>query len=98
MRDAQRQEANPGTGPEGRLFVSASVRSKVLQLTHTAHFACHLGKNRTISVLRRLFWWLTLLQDAGQYVVACPVCAKNKMSNSPPAGLLRPLPVPKRPW
>uniref|UniRef100_A0A3B4GQD0 Gypsy retrotransposon integrase-like protein 1 n=1 Tax=Pundamilia nyererei TaxID=303518 RepID=A0A3B4GQD0_9CICH len=98
VRDAQRQEPDPGMGPEGKLFVPASARSKVLQWTHTARFACHPGKNHTVSFLRRLFWWPTLLQDAGEYVVACPVCAKNKMPTSLPAGLLRPLPVPMRPW
>lgn len=48
--------------------------------------------------LLRLFWWPFLSQDVWEYVTACPVCARNKSSNSPPSGLLRPLPVPGRPW
>lgn len=31
-----------------------------------------------------------------EYVAACSVCARNKMSRLPAPGLLQPLPVPKR--
>lgn len=37
-------------------------------------------------------------RDVRGFVVACSVCAQNKSSNSVPAGLLQPLPVPSRPW
>jgi len=33
-----------------------------------------------------------------EYVAACSVCARNKTSRQRPSGLLRPLPVPHRPW
>ncbi|KAI3360676.1 hypothetical protein L3Q82_002542 [Scortum barcoo] len=29
---------------------------------------------------------------------ACPVCSRHKSSHHAPAGLLQPLPVPRRPW
>ena len=37
-------------------------------------------------------------KEVGEYVAACPVCARNKNSRRPPPGLLQPLPVPHRPW
>ncbi|XP_041918478.1 uncharacterized protein LOC121682410 [Alosa sapidissima] len=37
-------------------------------------------------------------RDVKRFVDACPTCAQNKPSNQPPAGLLQPLLVPKRPW
>uniref|UniRef100_A0A3Q2Q4R2 Integrase catalytic domain-containing protein n=1 Tax=Fundulus heteroclitus TaxID=8078 RepID=A0A3Q2Q4R2_FUNHE len=37
-------------------------------------------------------------QDVKDFVLSCPVCAQNKPSNRPPAGLLQPLLVPERPW
>ncbi|KAL3968321.1 potassium voltage-gated channel Eag-related subfamily H member 3 [Sarotherodon galilaeus] len=98
VRDAQQQEPDPGTGPAGRLYVPSAVRGKVIHWAHTARFTCHPGRNRTVTFLQRLFWWPSLSQDVREYVAACPVCARNKTSNSPPSGLLRPLPVPSRPW
>uniref|UniRef100_A0AAX7VPW8 Gypsy retrotransposon integrase-like protein 1 n=1 Tax=Astatotilapia calliptera TaxID=8154 RepID=A0AAX7VPW8_ASTCA len=98
VRDAQRQEPDPGTGPKGKLYVPATAHSQVIHWAHTAKFSCHPGKNRTVSFLRRLFWWPSLVLDVQNYVAACLVCARNKTSNSPASGLLRPLPTPKRPW
>lgn len=36
--------------------------------------------------------------DTQAFVAACQVCARGKASHQPPAGLLRPLPIPSRPW
>ena len=36
--------------------------------------------------------------DVKSFVTACDCCARNKNVHRPPAGLLRPLPVPTRPW
>ncbi|KAL4007327.1 hypothetical protein ACER0C_001179 [Sarotherodon galilaeus] len=98
VKEAQQREPDPGTGPDGLLFVPTTVRSRVIHWAHTARFSCHPGKNRTISFLQRLFWWPSLIRDVRDYVAACPTCARNKTPSAPQAGLLRPLPVPKRPW
>lgn len=37
-------------------------------------------------------------KQVGEYVAACSVCTRNKVSRHPPQGLLRPLPVPYHPW
>ncbi len=39
-----------------------------------------------------------MVRDVRRFVISCPVCAQSKSSNSPLAGLLRPLPIPSRPW
>ncbi|XP_071356648.1 uncharacterized protein [Trachinotus anak] len=37
-------------------------------------------------------------KEVTEYVAACPVCARCKVSRRPSSGLLHPLPVPHRPW
>ena len=98
VRTALQTDPDPGGGPQGRLFVPVSVRSQVLQWCHTSRFACHPGSFRTLSLLERHFWWPTMTADTRDYVKACAVCARGKALHRPPAGLLRPLPVPGRPW
>lgn len=33
-----------------------------------------------------------------RFVASCAICAQTKSNNSPPVGLLRPLPILSRPW
>lgn len=89
---------SPEHCPNNRLFVPAPLRSRVLQWAHNSQFSCHPGVTRTVFVIKQRFWWPSMLQDAGEFVAACPVCAQSKTSRCPVAGLLQPLPVPKRPW
>ena len=37
-------------------------------------------------------------KEVGEYMATCQVCTRNKVSQHPPTGLLRRLPVPHRPW
>lgn len=39
-----------------------------------------------------------MTRDARAFIAACPLCACGKSWHQPPAGLLHPLPVPRRPW
>lgn len=93
-----RTEPDPGTGPTNRRFVPAAARSKVLEWVHASRFACHPGRGRTTSMVKRHFWWATLDKDVREYVAACPVCARCKSRTHRPAGLLQPLSTPHRPW
>ena len=94
----QRAKPIPTGGPPNRLFVPESVRSRVLVWGHSSQLACHPGASRTSQFIRRRFWWPSLEDDIREFVAACEVCARSKASHRPPAGLLRPLPIPGRPW
>lgn len=98
VREAQRNHPDPSSGPPNRLFVPEEVRPQVLLWGHASRFTCHPGAKRTLQFPRQHFWWPGQARDVGQFVAACVVCARNKSSHRPPAGLLRPLPVPGRPW
>uniref|UniRef100_A0A8K9XXP6 Gypsy retrotransposon integrase-like protein 1 n=1 Tax=Oncorhynchus mykiss TaxID=8022 RepID=A0A8K9XXP6_ONCMY len=58
----------------------------------------HPGVRGTLASIRQRFWWPTREHDRRRFVAACSVCAQTKSGNSPPAGRLRPLPIPSRPW
>ena len=88
----------PSSCPSGRLFVSASLRSQVLQWGHSSRLACHPGVRRTLALLRQRFWWPSMQEDTREFVAACPTCSQYKGSHQAPPGLLQPLPIPHRPW
>ncbi|CAJ1057674.1 uncharacterized protein LOC108874699, partial [Xyrichtys novacula] len=95
---ALRNHPDPGTGPPDRKFVPEVARSQVLQWGHSSKLTCHLGFQRTLQFLQQRFWWPGMVRHVRAFVAACSVCARSKASHQPPAGLLRPLPVPSRPW
>ena len=51
---------------------------------------------RTAEFIRQRFWWPILEADTREFVAACEICSRSKASHRPPAGLLRPLPIPGR--
>ncbi len=65
---------------------------------NSSKLAVHPGVRGTLAFIRQRFWWPTRERDIRRFVASCPVCAQTKSSNSPPAGFLRPLPIPSRPW
>ena len=98
VREAIRDQPGPSACPNGRLFVPDQLRSQVIQWGHDSHLTCHPGVTRTFHQLSQRFWWPLMRSDIQGYVRACPTCNQSKTSSRPPAGLLQPLPVPKRPW
>uniref|UniRef100_A0A8C6KLF6 Gypsy retrotransposon integrase-like protein 1 n=1 Tax=Nothobranchius furzeri TaxID=105023 RepID=A0A8C6KLF6_NOTFU len=96
--EAQRTDPDPGNGPPQKLYVPQQVRGSVIHWAHTARFSIHPGVGRTLALVRRSFWWPSMYRDIKEYISACQVCARNKGTNQPPSGLLKPLPIPSRPW
>ncbi len=98
MRRALLHVTRPARAPEGTLFVPEVVRSTVLRWGHSSKLMAHPGIRGTLAAISQRFWWPTRERDVRRFVASCQVCAQTKSSNSPPAGLLRPLPIPSRPW
>ncbi|KAK6150316.1 hypothetical protein DH2020_015248 [Rehmannia glutinosa] len=71
-----------------------SLRTKLISELHNVG---HVGRDRTLDLVQRQFFWPSLRRDVGKFVERCRVCqvAKGTTSN---AGLYRPLPVPSAPW
>lgn len=98
VRRALSHTARPPRAPEGTLFVPEAARSTVLRWGHSSKLVAHPGVRGTLAAIRQRFWWPTRERDIRRFVASCSICAQTKSSNNPPAGLLRPLPVPSRPW
>lgn len=81
------------------LLVSSlsQVRSSPISYSGgTSWLSCYPKVRRIFSLLAQCFWTHPSAECQG--VCCCPVCAHSKVSHSPLAGLLRPLPVPRHPW
>ena len=81
-----------------KIFVPEDVRMSVLGSCHDHPLAGHFGVRKTLDLLQRTFWWPDLEKSCRDYVSSCAVCSRSKPARSKSWGLLRPLPVPDRPW
>ena len=60
--------------------------------------AKHIGVKQTRKAIQRYHAWPSLTHDVENWVHTCEGCQRNKASTTKQAGLLQPLPVPKRQW
>ena len=65
---------------EGRAYVppDPKLRQDILHDHHDAPLAGHPGVFRTDELVRRIYWWPSLLTDVKKYVKGCDACQRNK--------------------
>ncbi|KAI2657028.1 Transposon Tf2-6 polyprotein [Labeo rohita] len=98
ITEAQTQDPPPADCPGDRTYVPAALRQRVLSEVHSVPSSGHPGIEATLHLLRNRFWWATLRADTITFIKQCITCNTSKAQRQLPAGLLQPLPVPKRPW
>ena len=74
------------------------LRHDILTRCHSDPLSGHPGVSRLVDLVRRTFWWSSLVRDAARFVERCDTCQRNKPLSGKPHGLLQPLPVPDAPW
>ena len=83
-----------------RVFVpkAGDLRKTLLRECHDTLWAGHPGEERTLALLKQGYYWPQMRDDVVEYVRTCLICQQDKPEHKKKAGLLEPLPVPKRPW
>ncbi len=89
VREAQRSQPDPGNRPQNRLYVPDSVHSQVLQWVHSSKFSCYPGMSRTLSLLKRHFWWPSM----EAYTLPLSPPARYVLEGNPLTVLLLPAPT-----
>lgn len=79
--------------PPGRM-----LRQLIIAEHHDSGLAGHLGREKTIERLNRLFWWPQLSEHVRDYVETCPSCMMSKPRTGKKPGLLQPMPIPAHAW
>ncbi len=98
VRRALFHVTRPAHAPEGTIFVPEVVRPAVLCWAHSSKLMAHPGVRGTLAGISQSFWCPTRERDVRHFIASCHDCSQTKSSNTPPAGLLRLLSIPLRPW
>ncbi|KAG8368869.1 hypothetical protein BUALT_Bualt15G0091500 [Buddleja alternifolia] len=83
-----------------RLYVPkwGNLRRDLIRDCHDTKWAGHPGQKRTMALLETTYFWPQMKDGVEVYVRTSLVCQQDKTVNQQPAGLLKPLPIPNRPW
>jgi transposase InsO family protein len=98
--------AQCSVGPDGRLYYSGllyvpdydPLRFELLRRHHEVPSAGHPGRAKTLELLCRRYYWPRMRRMVDQYLRNCHTCQRIRTPRHAPFGVLKPLPVPVRPW
>ncbi len=77
----------------------SDIKLTIMRSCHDSVFTGHMGRAKTIDMVKRLFWWPRMDAEISGYVKQCAVCQSVKSSTAAPNhGLLKPLGIPSRAW
>ena len=74
------------------------LKRTILQELHDANYSGHVGYQRTIHNVQRMYWWPGMYSQIREYVKGCLICQQDKHLLRQPAGKLVPLPTPAHAW
>jgi len=84
----------------GKCYVpkSGQLRLWLIQEHHDTALAGHPRRAKTFDLLDRQYYWNDMRKQVDQYVRNCHSCQRSRSSRHSTFGVLRPLPVPEKPW
>lgn len=74
------------------------LKLEIIHHQHDAPMAGHQGRDKTIELIQRSYWWPRMHAEIDSYIATCEICQRNKARSGKPAGMLSPLPIPQNPW
>ena len=83
-----------------RLYVPehGPQRLRLLRTHHEAAAAGHPGRWKTLEILKRTYYYPKMQAGTDRFVRNCHTCQRSRITRHAPFGILRPLPIPDRPW
>ncbi len=85
---------------KNRIYIpdSNELKLTVTRQAHDAKVAGHFGRDKTLELLTRNYYWPNLDEWVKTYVRTCDACQRNKTARHKKYGRLQPLEIPYRPW
>lgn len=85
---------------KGKVWIghNSSLQTKLIAVCHSSAIGGNSGIAVTYSRLKQHFAWKGLKQDVENFIKQRSTCQHAKHSNTPPKGLLQPLPIPASIW
>jgi hypothetical protein len=84
---------------KGLLYIPQRLTQfKIIQMHHDLSVAGHFDFNKTMELISQKFWLPQMWKLVKEFIQSCDTCAREKVPQHRPYGLLHLLPIPKGPW
>ena len=85
---------------QGRIYVPQNdeIKRRLLERHHDALGAGHPGREKTLELLSRNYWWPSMTTFTHQYVDGCIECQQNKIFPRRTQNLMGRHEIPDKPW
>ena len=85
---------------KNKLYVPNVPKFKLLILNelHKTPYSGHPGYQKTITMLRKDYFWLNMKNELAEYIAKCFKCQQVKTEHQHPSSLLQLLPIPSWKW
>jgi len=80
------------------IYVPEGLRQWVIRSEHDSKVAGHFGRERTLELLSRNFYWSNMERDVRKYCSECDNCQRTKAPRHAKRGHLHPLELACKPW
>jgi hypothetical protein len=74
------------------------LRTGLIQRMHDSPLSGHPGKEGTLFLMRREYFWPGMDADVKRFIRNCRSCGRNTVWRDRRKGLLKPLPIPEQKW
>ena len=68
-----------------------AIRKVIVQEIHQSPMTGHLGRDTTLEMVQRHYWWLRLCHFVYEYVAGCTTCQQNKINTHLTQPLTQPI-------
>jgi hypothetical protein len=75
-----------------------NLRTRLIKEAHAQLSTAHPGKIKTRKLIGDRYYWVGMTADIDRYIRNCEDCRRSKIPRDKTPGLLKPLPIPDRPW
>jgi transposase InsO family protein len=85
----------------GQTFVvtkDQNLHTRLIAEAHAQVSIAHPGKNKTRKLIGDRYYWPGMTEDIDRYIRNCNDCRRSTIPRDKTPGLLKPLPIPDRPW
>ena len=85
---------------QGRLYVpnDDNIKFEILKRYHDSPGAGHPGREKTLDLISRNYWWPSVTTYVHTYVDGCLDCQANKILPRKPQNLMGRHDIPEKPW